>query len=63
VLYNYVVVSQPSEETSGEFPLTEGTFASAFLELMTAGKHILWPLLILFCVLQQSLLLVSVPDS
>ena len=34
VLYDYVVdpaTSQPSEETSGAFPLTERTFPSAFL--------------------------------
>ena len=37
-----------SEETSGAFPLTERTLPSAFLELMTAGKHILRPLRILF---------------
>jgi len=46
VLYDYVVdpaTSQPGEETSGVFPLTERTFSSAFLELMTAGKHILGP--------------------
>ena len=61
VLYDYVVdpaslasqagwrdydpaASQPGEETSGAFP-----------QLMTAGKHILRPLRILFCVLQRSL--------
>jgi len=46
VLYDYVVDpadSQPSEETSGAFPLMERTFPSAFLELMPAGKHILRP--------------------
>ena len=35
---------QPNEETSGAFPFTERTFPSAFLELMTAGIHILRPL-------------------
>ena len=58
VLYDYVVdpaASQPSEETSGAFPFTERTFLSAFLELMTAGIHILPPLRTLFCVLHQSL--------
>jgi len=35
--------SQPSEETSGAFPLTKKTFSSAFLELMTAGKRTLGP--------------------
>ena len=46
MLYDYVVdpaTSQPGEETSGVFPLTERTSSSAFLELMTAGKHILGP--------------------
>jgi len=40
----------------GAFLLTERTFPSAFLELMTAGKHIFQPLWTLFCVLQRSLL-------
>ena len=47
MLYDYVVdpaASQPSEETSGAFPLTERTLPLAFLELMTAGKHTLRPL-------------------
>ena len=40
MLYDYIVdpaTSQPSEETSGTFPLTERIFPSVFLELMTAG--------------------------
>ena len=44
VLYDYVVdpaASQSSEETSGVFPLMQRTFPWAFLELMTAGIHIL----------------------
>ena len=55
MLYAFVVdpaASQPSEETSGAFPLKE---KNAFLELMTSGKHILWPLRTLFHVLQRSL--------
>ena len=39
-----------SQETSGAFPLTERTLPSAFLELMTARKHILRLLWIPFCV-------------
>jgi len=45
VLYDDVVdpaTSQSSKETSGTFPLLEKKgFPLAFLELMTAGKHIL----------------------
>jgi len=51
VLYNYIVdpaASQPSEETSGVFPLMERTFPLAFMELVTAGKHILRPLRTIF---------------
>jgi len=51
VLYNYIVnpvASQPSEETSEVFPLMERTFPLAFMELVTAGKHILRPLRTIF---------------
>jgi len=54
VLYDYVV-DPATSQPSGAFPLTERTFPLAFLELMTTGIHILWPLRTLFCVLQWSL--------
>jgi len=58
VLYDDIVdqaASQPSKETSGPFLLMAKTFPLAFLELMTAGKRILWHLQSLFCVFQRSL--------
>ena len=59
VLYGYVVSPAASQPDWGDIwgiPLTERTLRQAFLELVTAGKHTLRPLWILFCVLQRSLL-------
>ena len=56
VLYNYVVDPAASQPEPGDlWGDSERTLPSAFLELMTARKPILWPLRIPFCVLQRSL--------
>jgi len=52
VLYDYVVDPAASQPEPGDlWGDSERTLPSAFLELMTARKPILWPLQIPFCVL------------
>ena len=55
VLYDYVVDPAASQTERGDL-WGVSTLPSAFLELMTAGKHVLQLLQILFCVLKRSLL-------
>ena len=62
MLYDYIVDPATSQPELGDLWgifTHERTLPSTFLELMTAGKPILRPLWILFCVLQRSAALLA----